>query len=347
MIRMIKKMTVKFPLSERNMAEIKMFDVNKNLKGSQEILDHFELAYELEYKYHALRNNDFSGSPQRYDNTLNIIEEKAKEVIIPLAKTFIEVFETWLEFHALTSANSWAKARYKETKDYGEMEEIFGGLLSEWARYYYGTLPNNIDNVFNEFLEELSLNLFEMPNLSEILKEYLTTVQIERAQIELEDVKEGYTTLDEWNDNYDLEAKDIDEAWDLSGDIEVDVDDIYLPDYIFSKDEFVNLLNEDAIVDMYEIMVFPMWFGHWEKEGIVETRKNVEKVTRDIKSIKNQDLQKQFLNLNIATNLSHQTGSMMNYYEERYGVSADDLKALSDTDVREWNKDLQEIGVRI
>ena len=53
------------------------------------------------------------------------------------------------------------------------------------------------------------------------------------------------------------------------------------------------------------------------------------------------------MQLNIALNQAHQTGSMIEYVYEEYGVSKRDLDNLSNQDVSIWDKELKFIGLYI
>ena len=51
--------------------------------------------------------------------------------------------------------------------------------------------------------------------------------------------------------------------------------------------------------------------------------------------------------INLAKDSVHQTGSMMDHYESRYDVGESDLKDLSDMDTRDWDRELEDIGVEM
>ena len=54
-------------------------------------------------------------------------------------------------------------------------------------------------------------------------------------------------------------------------------------------------------------------------------------------------MSKKIMNINIALNTSHQTGSMMEYVEQQFGVSKDDLDELSnigEDKIAEWDKEI-------
>jgi len=190
------------------------------------------------------------------------------------------------------------------------------------------------------------------------LKELAGEYKRGNAESDLDDVENGDMELEEWNERYlhiydddenFIPPKTVEEAGDFIDVIEAEVDAEEALEYMDSLDQFENFLsnNDTAYIELYREIVFPLWFAHWEPRGIVETRNNVEKVAQNLRTISKKPLEKQFMTLNIAKNLSHQTGSMMDYYEEKFDVSAEDLLRLSNTDVTAWNKELKQIGVEL
>jgi len=51
------------PLLEMSIEQIYMFTITGNPKTREEVMDYFELEYELEYKYSMMKNNPFKGLP--------------------------------------------------------------------------------------------------------------------------------------------------------------------------------------------------------------------------------------------------------------------------------------------
>ena len=58
-------------------------------------------------------------------------------------------------------------------------------------------------------------------------------------------------------------------------------------------------------------------------------------------------MQQLFGKLNEIVNLTHQTGGMADYLENRYSINATLLKELSDRDTTDWDEELQELGVQM
>jgi len=117
-LRKFIKATNRVGLSEKSVPEIKASQrsipgyADPGTTDSDEILEVFELVYEIEYKYHAIKNNSFSGMQKRKDNILKILSEVGEEAVAFIAETFEKVFSQWLENHALTDPEAWARARF-------------------------------------------------------------------------------------------------------------------------------------------------------------------------------------------------------------------------------------------
>ena len=354
--------TNKFSLLERSMAAIKLYDPPYiEEQEPDDVLDILEILYELEYKYSALRNYPFDGLATRYDNIMKIIEEKSKEIIPILAETFENVFNQWLGKHALTNPEEWAHARMHEDGGYDSMLDIHGfddtmqAVVSEASRY------------MNHIQDQEDLLIEIMKVTPELLEGYFNTFVLEWEESFLEELYadglEGFN--DRYSDWFDKEFEsegDVEDylnihfsAFDkdffkVFGSRDKAIDEVIsrMTDYSISiEDMKYDIDLEDLFLAIYEKIVFPAWFDYWQKQGIVQTRSTVEKVYTDLQKINSMSLQKQFLTMNIAINTSHQSGSMMEYYEDTYGVGERDLKALSDQNVSAWDDELREIGVKI
>ncbi len=347
-------------LKERSMAAINSFDVENYFEPEDdiEILDHFELLYELEYKYHQIQNNNFLGLEKRRENILNIIETKSKQLIPAIADTFETVFSYWLDNHALTDPQKWAKQRFYENGE--SIIEIFG-LDYTWD-LFIGEL-NRYTNMDKEdiILKAININ-------PKIMEESLLDLFVEdKLNLMIEDLK--YSGIEEFNNIYEdflnIKFKTEEEARDFiedqfnsldsfmnlfstkEGALEYIIENLSNMGALDEEDSFIqNYIDwEEFFLIAYEHILFPFWYDYWSSMGIEETRDNVEEVYNQIVNIKKYPLQKQFMILNIAKNTNHQNGSMMEYYEEIWNVDYVALKKLSDMDTREWDEELKEIGV--
>ena len=85
------------------------------LPNGDAMIDKIKAIYELEYKYHALKNNPgkWTGMPKRHSNTMNKMEGLIQKIASDIAGDLIKVFDQWLSKHALLSADKWAKGRIR------------------------------------------------------------------------------------------------------------------------------------------------------------------------------------------------------------------------------------------
>ena len=67
----------------------------------------------------------------------------------------------------------------------------------------------------------------------------------------------------------------------------------------------------------------------------------------EAKDIAQLPLKEQFGLINELTMAVHQSGSMMQYYEDNYGVDEEFLSGFDNYNIEPWDKELQEIGVDI
>lgn len=337
-------------LFERSISEIKWFDVEKEFDYSTNeeiILEHFEILYELEYKYSMLSNKSFNGLPQRKDSILEIIEEKFNEVSKPVIESFMVVFKEWLDNHAILSPKAWSSKRVQDLEEEGLVGDFMGyaSILSEYARYATPGLGNREEDSFWHMLKDDILpELKKYPTFEELFQ-LVVEGEKERRQMDLDE--EG---LEEFNDiySYDKKFETIKDARKSINDLTLEDIDIEEYLYEFILQEFISMATdigeEDLMIEM-NMVVFKYWYAYWKKEGIDKARKNVEDLYKQLKGFKRLDVQKRFMIINLAINAVHQTGSMLDYYTDRFYISERDLKDLSNRDTKDWDKELNEIGV--
>lgn len=351
-----------FSLHERGMEQLYSFrpeyEFYPNETNRDEILEHFELLYELEYKYSMIKSRPFEGLPQRYENILKIIESKAQAVIEPLAKSMKIVFHEWLKNHALTDPEEWAYQRVHDGEahvlDYENLDHAMGMAMGELSRYrprmtefdVYQELAEEKPEIFEDLFDALikdrgnmMYNDLESMGVEEFNDMYESVFD---QQFESED--EARDAIDTYfagwdKDFFRLQGGKKDATWEII-DWMNDMD-------MWSNEQVVNNYIDlyDFIEAIYEHIVFPAWYAYWKPLGIDKTRANVEKVYNQLTNIERMPIEKQFLTMNIALNTSHQNGSMMEYYGDMYEIFPDDLQELSDMDTKEWDEDLREIGV--
>lgn len=350
-------------LNERDMESIYNFKPLSSFDEGdyEEILEHWELVYELEYKLSMITSRPFEGLEERKKNIIKILEQKIKQIVPLLADTLIQTFETWLSAHAITKPKEWAEERFYEGGDpltdiYG-FEETADILLGELQRY-----RRDIQDISDLIMEVVNIN-------PDVLDEnFLDLIVQDEYNMMIDELE--YTGLEEFNERFSYllnkEFEDEEEARDFLDDNFSSYDKDFFKIMGGEKEaltwilemlvetEFFSTGNAEQALDIddffmtaYEKVVFPAWYGYWKSQGIDQTRKNVEKITADLKKIESMPPEKQVMTLNIAKNTNHQSGSMMEYYEEMWNVDYVALERLSNIDVRDWNEELQEIGVSL
>lgn len=306
----------KYPiLLERSIQAIKLFN-DFNIYDFDNIQEVFELYYEIEYKYAMINNNNFSGSLQRKENILKILENKGKQVNEVLSDTFLDVYEKWLDNHAITDPKKWAEQRfsYEEMLDNGAAGYINMFYL-EWARY---------SDKFSDLIEKIEEYLLKgaLPTTEEILNDLLVT-------------EEGFENMS------------IREVIELTRGLE----ELYPFSEFMSFKRFFMEIDEfyliDALQEWAQYILFPAWYKYWKSQGIDKTRDNIERLYKELQKVNKMPIQKQFGIINQATNAVHQNGSMMDYYFDEYGVDKNDLSRLSEISLNDWDDELREIGVVI
>lgn len=292
--------------------------------------DELKVIYEWEYKYSKIKEKETVANEKKVNNILKTIKIRLKPILDSVTSKLEEVFSDWLSKHALTSAKTWATARVNEVMEYSDYSEVIGGAKYEYERYG-GSKDNFYEKLFIVSFDELKDAVYEIKESYIDNENY--ELENETDQGIIDDIKERIESLE----NYDV-TNNPQEALEFI--------ETYSGGY--AQDFIENNINEEICIIAYEKVVFPLWFKHWQKEGIVQTRKRVEKTFKDLKkSKKEQDIQKRIMTINIALNESHQTGSMMDYVENRWDISQSQLDQLSDIDMSEIKKWEKEIGMYV
>lgn len=352
-------------LLESSMEDINRFHPTQEFYQGDEddLLYHWELAYEIEYKLARLKMNDFTGVEKRRENIIKILEKKLSEIIVPIAGTLLQTFNVWLSSHAITKPKQWAEARYYDNSG-GNMVDIFGindsfvVILDELKRYHTGIY--SISDLIMKTVEE-------NPNVLD--RDFLSLVVQDEYNMIIDNLE--YEGIEEFNDRYSdylgKEFKDEDEAREFLDDNVSAFDKDYFKIHGGEKEALEYVINEleqtmffkeiervkDALdideffLTAYEKIVFPAWYEYWKSQGIDQTRKTIEKIAKDLSKVKSMPVDKQFMMLNIAKDASHQNGSMMEYYSEEFGIDYYMMERLSDMDTTNWDDELREIGVNI
>ena len=316
--------------------------------------DWIKAIYELEYKLQALNNFKFKGNPERKENITNNVEKELGQFIKVVKEPLLQTFATWLDNHALLDPSQWATARVYEGGDsaidmYGE-ESAFDNAIAEYSRY---KLKGGVkqEQVFSEMINEAINMEGQFPSLQKI-KEWYQLGEKERLEQDLS--TEGY---ENFGNIYGQDFASNEQAQQY---IEQMVENFDLGDYLFFDEGIENFINtlenvgidiENFLIELYQNLVFPLWFNYWQDQGIEETRNLVQNAYDKLSQ--NGDINYNIAAINHALNTTHQTGDMIEYIGQ-YAPEVDAyniekmLDSLSSNEfLPKWNKELRSIGVVI
>lgn len=244
-------------LKESYISDIKSFKPHES-----SILELWEMIYEIEYKYNRLKINEFTGSPERKNNILSILETKANDIIDILKNTFLQSYDDYLNRFIM------------ETPSVLDIIERPWQFIFEFL--YKSLLKDNDEEVMKKSIKNTIKRItYKEPNFSiKPLRTYLRR--------------------------------------DFYKDIEGHEEE-------FRKEE---------------------------NFGFVYGAFQIRDMGKKLIKINDFPLNKKFMILNEAINLTHNVGYFMFHYNELFGINKSDLDKLSNKDVSEWDKELKEIGVK-
>lgn len=282
--------------------------------------------YELTYKYNMMNHpyHEFNGVPQRFDNILNNVKKNAQILVKKIASILYDVFDDWLEYHALLSPRTWADKRLQQWEDTeGDDYSDYGNFLStmgigESIKIDDAQLVEAIDNCLKQN---------KMPYLTQALEGY-------REALIAEDEEEQ-------NAEYIKNMSFMDMYYNYFGDIQTAIEVL---------DNYGNLRG--IIIDIAACYHFALWYKLWKDRGIDETRKRVENAFAMIKKLSNLSFNESLAAINIIINTAHQTGGMIDYIVEKTIDNDQELlqtltRLSNQTDFTDWDNDLRSVGLKI
>jgi len=343
----------------------------------EDFSDYIQALYELEYKYSAVKSYQFNGHPRRRENILNSLKKNLTNIINHIKVIILKVFSNWLSSHALLSSGEWGKQRMMNSlevfkDEYGNSMNSPGydlsiNLLNHFMNDYIGHVFNfnrqktNVIN-FQVILEKMANNIEDFPVFRKFLeheaenhKEFLLTDLEEEGYEEFGSrfCSNYYTYFSEFAS--DIKAREFIQNLSLD---DIGADQILeftgIGEDIESFAAYVDINSDLSIPallqEMYAYFVFPLWYKRWEKEGIEQTRANIQKIYDDLRNSDPNNIEDTVIKIDRAINTSHQTGSMLEYLEEF--TSSENLSSVLDeisskTNVDGWNEELKEVGVQI
>jgi len=292
--------------------------------------DELREIYKINYLYDMANSSSFTGNPQRQENILRRFESDGNRIADQVNEDLQDVFGEWLRFHAITEPREWAEARVEMDEEIGEIS--IENPLAEYNRYA-GKVSS--EEFMSMFMQKLKSGEVEASSLNQWLG-YVADDEISSKEEEIEslDPEEDAEEIANLRQNIsDLEDGDYTNLYDLVSES--------LPHAVEN-----GYVDNDIFVDIYEHMVFPVWYGNWSAQGIDETRETIETIYKELRNA--QTLPQKFVAINRALNAAHQTGQMLDYIESRSPeVTKELLNELSDTDVTEWNSELRMMGFKV
>jgi len=317
------------------------------------LADLLKVFYELEYKYSMVKNSNFSGVPQRQENILNKLHEELLYVCNSLLWTFKNVYEDWLEQHALLDPNAWANNRVSHiseldymqgTGNYSELVEHLlytyfdNKMLSSDPKQNNYNAPMSLDYKLSLLLQEVNEDLDSFPQFMQLIQSITN------------DIKAGLTDdlelygLEELSDQEGQPFKTEAQAEKHIANYTMDITDLYIDSFTQSLNASDNA--EGIVTELYEKLVFPRWYAFWKKKGIDQTRARIEAVYAKLVSPP-ETIEQMIILIHEALSTAHQTGSMLDYiveYTQSDDVDKDFLDQLSNSSTEHWNQDLQQNG---
>ena len=333
--------------------------------------DVIQVLHELEYKYSMIRDRPFQGLPQRRENILKQLHDYLMEVLTYTKKIVLYTFQEWLSSHAILDPERWAQQRvnsYGDNIEEGEIidldttravKTIFEGISGEHMEYTNkiegrkippGSYQRALEISFSKMLKDAVKNPNEFPGFSKLLELYLEDY---KENIMADDLQEeGYKEFGErygkkfrsnreakqFIKNISLEEYGPENILDLIGSDEID---------LFANAAYHTDLWQEIATEFCKNIIFPKWYGFWKREGIEETRENIEKIYELLKNA--NTVEEITAAISMALNASHQTGSMLSYLEEN--SKSYDLESIlfeiQNRNTNDWDNELREIGVQI
>lgn len=312
-----------------------------------ELGENLEALYELEYKYSMLRTKSFAGVPQRRENMLERLEAVAYNLAETIAQQVLEVFNEWLDGHAIGDAAEWSDARVRELeeKEYGEIvtgDELASGIQTAWQEFDRYAYYKGKGAPFSPYQTGPRVRGPDDSEVVQAMREgKLPSLQVVAETLMKE---ENEQNADEENfEPYDDSVDFLEGSLDGFGSLHALVEGL---DWHYIEASSAELLRE-----LYRAFVFPVWWAYWEPRGIVKARKRVEEATGTLEAIESNarqfPVQQLFGRMNEIVNVAHQTGGMVDHLEERYKIDAAFLQELSERDTSDWDEELTEIGVKL
>ena len=316
--------------------------------------------HELEYKLSMAKTKQFSGTPRRQENIVQQLKKEFLLVAESIREILVNVFNNWLNSHALLSPQTWARGRLSQNENFeffqdtGKgFEDILESILYDYAEHKNISLVNygyrtgmSTDQLLSQIIRnEIAPNIDKFPQFKAIAESFLVGYK-EMLYDDL--TSEGFEEFSKrMNENF------TDEQQARTWIDNITIDTIDISDYIYSIRELESAIsatgNSTAILqELSANLVFPLWYAKWYEQGIKETRASIARIWEQLNYTGADNVSELSTAISLALNASHQTGSMLDYVESWTG--SENLKTILDTihtqGTGEWDKELAKIGFK-
>lgn len=333
-----------------------------------------ELAkmYELEYKYLAVKRLPFNGMPQRREKILVALEEGLRACIQNVGSVLMEVFEDWLDKHAILDPEKWARnSIHNDMKSMEDNdttpEDHMKGLL--WQINEFDSDAKSLQDLYNgprsetnyyKLFSQIMNNAAKNPQQYPAICEYILEQASGYKEMMFNDLEnEGYLEFGKrynkrfrnkaqalkFIENFILDPIDALDTMDLSN-----YESIAEGLYSYSPEQYENFMTE-----IYRNDLFPRWLARWKPMNIEGTRNNIEEVYGKLKNM-GRDIIQDIEIINLALQTTHVTGPMTSHlddhlenkqeYSEDYSTMTEYLDRMKEgKNVPAWRTQLDRVGV--
>ena len=339
--------------------------------GEKSFPAYLRQLYEMEYKYNMLKSRPFNGMEKRKQNILEQIRLKFAEAQNEVAKQLLETFGKWLSQHAITDPKQWAVARVdmfqdvmEETGETSLIDAVVSEYILSLKKLNRRTPDLNVNNysvydsekvnriAFSKLIRLAVDNIEEFPSFKEAMD---LMMEDYKERLRQDYVGRGAEGVKDFNVDYSKRFRSessVERYIDSLSSDTMDFWDLFQDEENFKSTIDNNGLADQVCTELFEKIVFPLWYEYWGSQGIDDTRENVESSYKDLQNIGAMNLAQASSVINIALNRVHQGGAMLDYViqdVEKQGVSADIRDVFSELTsgsfVNKANEELQEIGV--
>lgn len=297
----------------------------------EDLANVLEQFYELEYKHMMLTRGKphFGGVPRRYDNIMKRLRGLLLEHIQDAASILHPIYDWWVQLHD-PNIDRWTQARYDDLcYRHGEAYEVIRD----------GIIPVAI----------------EWEDVHKIIPHWCELAYREDRQQFEEDKEYRLQYLDPDDEDDADEIAEIEAEEYPYDDVEDYVTGV-LPDIYDSPIGLLEYLERHGHADPdWDAMLMSslrewgeeQWMPRWRNSQAYQTVKRATAVLALLTKAK--DPTKDSGRLNWTLTVAHNNGSMLDYVAEEadYRVDEDFLRRLSNADTKEWDRDLEKLGLDV